>query len=97
VIDPNKGVSRSVLDRLKEESYERTRLQVFEAVQNQLADFRMTWDDLGKKMGWNGKWLREVVGGGNELTLFELNQIAHAFSAEVYVIFRPRYPWIPKT
>jgi hypothetical protein len=116
VIDPNKGTSQPVLDRLRDESYERTRLQIYEAIQKQLDDFEMTWDDLAEKLDWSvelrtlspsgqvvqdwvimsGEQVKQRI-GCDPISLRNLNQIAHVFSAEAYMIFRPRYPWIPKT
>lgn len=100
MIDPNRGASRSVLDRHREASYERFRIELFEAVKSLLRDFEMTWDDLADRLCWNqyGKYFRgdRVRGeiGSGLLSAKELNDIAHVFSAEPYVLFRPRAPWV---
>jgi hypothetical protein len=100
MIDPNRGASDEVLEQQKEESYERMRLQLFEAVEKKLAEFGMTWDDLAAKLKWesfpregivSGDKVRAEVGDGL-LVLEEVNDIAHCFSAEAYIIFRPRFP-----
>jgi len=103
MISPNKGASEEVLQRLKEESYERLRANVFEAVRQKLDDFGMTWDDLANALCWDagkcdgacltGKEVKMEVATGI-LSSQELNDIAHAFSAEVYIIFRPRFPYV---
>ena len=105
MIDPNKGVSTEKLELLRQESYERMCTQLKTAIEQKLTDYQMTWDDLAKKLQW--KWnkytgdrimsgieVKSMVGGGCNLNLDHLNDIAHVFSAEVYVILRPRYPWI---
>ena len=96
MIDPNKGCSDETLRRLKEESYERFRIELFEAVKKKLEDYQMTWDDLADRLQWegvnDGDMLKKEI-GADLLTVEELNQIAHCFSAEVYPIFRPRFPW----
>lgn len=116
-MNPNKGTSDEVLRRLKEESYERLRANIFEAVRKQLDDYGMTWDDLANALcrfrdknricpmwrifdrqllNWRdktGQEVKETIGNGF-LTSDMLNEIAHAFSAEVYVIFRPRFPFV---
>ena len=91
MIDANRGATEETLRRLQAESYERFRLELFKSVEQLLADFEMTWDDLaGKAM--TGKQLKEIVGSGN-IDLENLNEIAAVFSAEPYVIFKPRLPW----
>lgn len=100
MIDPNRGASQSVLDRHREASYERFRIELFEAVKSLLRDFDMTWDDLADRLAWpsnetyqSGDGVREAI-GQQDLSLEELNEIAHVFSAEPYIIFRPRAPWV---
>jgi len=101
MIDANKGASEEVLRRLKEESYERFRIQLYEAVRKLLFDFEMTWKDLADKLSWQspfggvctGDEIKKIV-GSLSLRVEEINQIAHCFSSEPYVIFRPRQPWI---
>lgn len=101
--DPNKGTSELVLWRLKEASLERFRIELFNAVKKLLEDFDMTWGDLAKKLDWQAygplghhdmkpEELKTEI-GVNELSLKELNDIAHVFSAEPYIIFRPRKPF----
>jgi len=99
MIDPNQGASQETLDRLREESYERTRLQILQAVEQQLADYGMTWDDLAEKLKWgdmSGQEVKAFTGDGLDVGIQGLNEIAAVFSAEVYVIFRPRFPWVPR-
>ena len=97
MVDPNQGTSQETLDRLREESYERTRLQILQAVEQQLTDYGMTWDDLAEKLKWpSGQGFKGFVGDGQDLNIASLNEIAAVFSAEVYVIFRPRFPWVPR-
>ena len=98
MIDPNQGASPETLDRLLEESYERTRLQILQAVEQQLTDYGMTWDDLASKLGWGdtGAGVKQYVGSWDHVSPIDLNQIAAVFSAEIYVIFRPRFPWVPR-
>jgi hypothetical protein len=106
MIDPNKGTSQETLDRLRAESCERTRLQILQAVEQQLTDYGMTWDDLAEKLQWQqqddpcypiltGNEVKQCIGTGR-MEIEDLNQVAAVFSAEVYVIFRPRFPWVPR-
>ncbi|KKM95674.1 hypothetical protein LCGC14_1185770 [marine sediment metagenome] len=96
MLNPNKGASTDVLVRLKAASYERFRIELFNSVEKLLEDFDMTWQDLARKLGWSisgdGAWLKRKI-GNEELDLQELNEIAHVFSSEPYLIFRPRFPW----
>ncbi len=102
MIDPNRDTSEDVLRRLKEASYERMRVELKCSVELLLKDFDMTWDDLGEALGFNPtgetdpntradrvKW--HILQSG--LFLNELNILAHVFSCEPYIIFRPRMPW----
>jgi len=101
MIDANRGATEETLRRLQEESYERFRTELFKSVEQLLTDFEMTWDDLAEKLKW--PWLsrsRYMTGaeikqhlGIKPLTTFTLNEIAAVFSAEPYVIFKPRLPW----
>ena len=101
MIDSNKGVSTEMLELLRQESYERMCTQIKTTIEQKLIDFQMTWDDLAERLQWeddggdiaNGQQVK-YFWEAEERTLVELNDIAHVFSAEVYVIFRPRYPWI---
>lgn len=97
MIDPNRGASEEVLNRLRDESYERMRIELFNSIKQLLSDHDMTWDDLAEKLQWyNPPWdgvcLRRKVGKGI-LSMEELNDITHCFSAEAYIIFRPRFPF----
>lgn len=106
MIDPNKGASQNLLDRLREGSYERFHTQLLEAIETLLNDFEMDWDDLAEKLHWplseyrvpirylTGQEIKQII--GDDLSSDELNDIAAAFSAEPYIIFRPRFPWIEK-
>ena len=103
MIDANKGTTNEVLRRLKEGSEERFRIQLFEAITMSLDTFGMTWQDLAEKLQWfayfdvprrlkSGDEIRNHI-GRNNLTIVEMNEIAHVFSAEPYIIFRPRKPY----
>ena len=104
MINPNQSTSEDVLRRLKQASYERMRVELKCSIELLLKDFDMTWDDLGRLLG-----MREHPNGPNKpsravktkgiviqgkYTLEELNALAHIFSCEPYIIFRPRLPWI---
>ena len=101
--NPNRGTSSDVLERLKTASYERMRVELKCSIELLMKDFDMDWDELGELLGeekrtpGNGpsradraKW--RVVQG--QITLVELNALAHIFSCEPYIIFRPRNPWV---
>ncbi|KKN18108.1 hypothetical protein LCGC14_0959150 [marine sediment metagenome] len=100
--NPNRGASKDLLQRYKEASYERMRVELKCSVELLMRDFDMTWDDLGRLLGMSFapsrgmsradkiKW--KVVDG--RMTLSDLNTLAHLFSCEPYIIFRPRLPWI---
>lgn len=99
--NPNKNTSEDVLRRLKEASYERMRVELKCSVELLMKDFDMTWDDIGQLLGMmvspiylrpraeKAKW--KIIQGS--LTLNDLNTLAHLFSCEPYIIFRPRLPW----
>ena len=102
MINPNRQTSEDVLRRLKEASYERMRVELKCSIELLMRDFDMTWDDLGRLLGeetrtlGNGpsradraKW--RVVQG--QITLVEVNALAHLFSMEPYILFHPREPW----
>ncbi len=62
-----------------------------------MKDYDMDWDDLARLLG-GAKELKDadrvkwnVIQGS--LTLKQLNDVAHIFSCELYIIFRPREPW----
>lgn len=98
MINPNRQTSEEVLRRLKEGSYERMRVELKNSIESKMRDFGMDWDDIGGLLGMEKRPSR-----GNcakyrilfvNLTLIELNAIAHLFSCEPYILFRPRDPWI---
>ncbi len=97
MINPNRDTSDSVLRRLREASYERMRVELKCSVELLMKDFDMDWKDLARLMGGEKALLRgselrwKVIQG--QLSLEQLNNIAHIFSAEPYIIFRPRLPW----
>lgn len=104
MINPNRNTSEDVLRSLKEASYERMRIELKCSIELLMRDFDMTWDDIGRLLGikkkpehiwWAGtraeKAKHKIVQGS--LTLNDLNTLAHLFSTEPYIIFRPRNPW----
>jgi len=109
MIEANKGASEDTLRRLKEASYERFRVQLIKAVEKLLEDFEMTWDDLAKKLQWRfwdrysqsfergkvqtGQDIKTTL-GTKHISLFALNDIAHVFSMEPYILFKPRFPYV---
>ena len=104
MINPNKDTSDDVLRRLKEGSYERMRVELKESVEAKLKDYDMTWDDLGRLLGMKERKKVTVMGFTRadrikhriiqgRLTLNDLNTLAHVFSCEPYLLFRPRSPW----
>ena len=98
MINPNQSTSEDVLRRLKQASYERMRVELKCSIELLMKDFDMTWQDLADKLKWPSGELRafvikeKVIQGS--LSLEELNDLAHIFSCEPYIIFRPRLPWI---
>jgi len=93
MINPNRDASEDVLRRLKEGSYERMRVELKCSVEAKMKDFDMTWEDIGCALDLNEDTARWRVMKGL-LSLDALNTIAHIFSCEPYIIFRPRDPWI---
>ncbi len=102
-INPNKGASDSVLKLLKEGSYERMRVELKCSIELKMKEYNWTWDDLGRLLGEKTRTPRDGPSRGDiakwrivqgQITLAELNDIAHIFSCEGYIIFRPRSPWI---
>lgn len=82
---------------MKEGSYERLRVELTNSVEAKLRDFDISWDEFGDLIGIGrapnrGHQAKYNIAWGN-LTLTQLNNIAHIFSCEPYVIFRPREPW----
>ncbi len=90
-MNPNQEASEDVLRRLKEASEERMRVELKCSVELLLKDFDMTWDDLGRLLGTTTPKMDIIQGN---LNLLDLNNLAHIFSTEPYIIFRPRLPWI---
>lgn len=103
MINPNKGANKETLRRLKEGSYERVRVELMNSVESKMRDFEMSWDDIGLLLGMTPEFIGKLSSPGdvarweiiydNQLTLENLNDIAHLFSCEPYIIFRPRDPW----
>ncbi len=97
MINPNRGTSQDVLERLKTASYERMRVELKVSIELLLKDFDMTWDDLGDLLGIGRASNRAYQARYNvtlgNMTLNQLNVLAHIFSCEPYIIFRPRMPW----
>lgn len=107
MIDPNRHTTPTVLQRLKEGSEERFRIMLFTTVKRNLDDFNMTWDDLAKKLHWHwnrqttpvryftGEEVKAAIGGHGfkTMNIIDINDITHVFSAEPYIIFRPRKPY----
>lgn len=102
MINPNRDASEEALRRLREASYERMRVELKCSVELLMRDFDMDWDELGLLLGmkqktWHGRSRAAVVKDKiiqGSLTLDDLNLLAHIFSAEPYIIFRPREPWV---
>lgn len=102
MINPNRETSEIVLRRLKEASYERMRVELKNSIELLMKDFEMSWDELGELLGFDptgetdvdsrADRVRWYVSQGS-LWLSELNILAHVFSCEPYIIFRPRHPW----
>jgi len=100
MINPNRETSEDVLRRLKSASYERMRVELKCAIELKMEEFDMTWDDLGRLLGidveenliWEQYAREHIIEEG--MSLEELNDIAHIFSCEPYILFRPREPWV---
>lgn len=93
MINPNRATSEEVLRRLEKASYERMRIELKCTVEMLMRDFEMTWGDIGALLEITPEAAKyRVIDGG--MTLKELNALAHIFSTEPYIIFRPREPWI---
>ena len=95
MIEPNRDTSEDVLVRLKQGSYERFHLQLINDIDQLLSEFEMSWDDLAERLTLKrtGIELKKYL-GGCPLSMEELNSVAAIFSAEPYILFRPRFPWI---
>ena len=108
MIDPNEGISSSVLRMMCEASFEQYKANLMIAIEQLLYDFQMTWDDLAEKLreqgrewanGMEGTDVKQVVAGAHHTGGMDdekLNDIGMVFSTVPYVIFRPREPWVPK-
>ncbi len=98
MIDPNRNTSEDVLRRLKEASYERMRVELKCSIELLMRDFDMDWDDVGRLLEIRHVGSRAVMTKQNViqgyLSLSTLNALAHVFSCEPYIIFRPRLPWV---
>ena len=97
MINPNRATSEDVLRRLKEASYERVRVELKCSVELLMKDFDMTWDDIGRLLEIRHGESRAAIAKQyvvqGYMSLSTLNTLAHIFSAEPYIIFRPREPW----
>ena len=93
MINPNRDTSEDVLWRLKEASYERMRIELKCSVELKMKEFDMDWDDIGRLMNISGGAAKQAVINDN-INLKDLNALAHIFSCEPYIIFRPREPWV---
>ena len=96
MIDPNKDTSEEVLQQYKQASYERFRTQFASAVEQKLTDFDMSWDQLTEQLNWGcikGGGVKKIV-RSRVLDVEQMNDLAHVFSCEPYIILRPRLPWI---
>ena len=97
MINPNQSTSENVLRRFKEASYERMRVDLKCSIELKLKEFGMTWDDIGASLSvppnplWSNYAKHILI--EEEMTLERLNEVAHIFSCEPYIIFRPREPW----
>ena len=89
-INPNRDTSEEVLRRLKEASYERMRIELKCSIEMLMKDFDMDWNALCPLLMTNTP-KKDII--QDNLTLAQLNDIAHIFSCEIYIIFRPRNPW----
>lgn len=96
MINPNRSTSEDVLRRLKAASYERMRVELKCSIELLMRDFDISWDDIANLLGQplDGGLVvkKEILGDG--LSLWKLNEIAHIFSCEPYILFRPRNPWV---
>lgn len=102
MINPNQNTSEDVLRRLKEASYERTRNELKCSIELLMKDFGWMWDDIGRMLGvrkrtpGNGPSRADITKHRivqGQVTLNDLNTLAHLFSTEPYILFRPREPW----
>lgn len=100
MIDANKGVTEDTLRRLKEASYERFRIELIKSIEHLLVEFEMDWDDAAEKLQWVDLEGKPISGdavrlemGTIPITVKEINDIAHLFSMEPYILFRPRFPY----
>jgi len=103
MINPNRETSDEVLRLLKEGSYERMRVELKNSIELKMRDFGMNWDDLGRLLKLETMVPRKGLSSGDLakwyvfqglVTLEDLNALAHLFSCEPYILFRPRDPWV---
>ena len=89
MINPNWETSEEVLLLLKDGSYERMRVELKISVESKMRDFDMTWDDLGRLLGFETRTPGNGPSRGDEarwrilqgqVTLAELNTLTHIFS-----------------
>jgi hypothetical protein len=98
MIDANKGLSEEFQIEIQNLAYERVRAEIVTAVTKLMREFEMGWEDLARLAfpagdpSLRGECIRETLHCGT-ITIEFLNRIAAAFSAEPYIIFRPRFPW----
>ena len=95
MINANRDTSGETLQQHKEESHERFRVEFANAVEQKLIDFEMTWEELSEQLDWECTTdeVKLTVKMGM-LTTEDMNDLAHVFSCEPYIILRPRLPWV---
>jgi len=93
MINPNRNTSEEVLRRLKESSYERMRVELKNSIELLMKDFDMDWGDIGRLLDISAGAAKNAA-LFDDILLSDLNLLAHLFSCEPYIIFRPRNPWI---
>lgn len=97
--NPNRGVSPELIQRYREESYERIRIEFLRSVEALMKEHDMSWIELGalleRDYGWGctrESTARQQIGAG-PLSLRRMNDVASVFSMELHVLFKPRAPW----
>ena len=81
-------------------SYERMRVELKCSIELLMRDFDMNWKDLAGAfsdiVGYTvaEHEMKALVIIDADLDLTALNLLAHVFSCEPYIIFRPRNPWV---
>ena len=103
MINPNQDTTEETLKLLKEGSYERMRVELKNTIETKMRDFEMNWNDIGRLLGIKTRTPEKNPSRGEvakwrilygQVTLGDLNTLAHLFSCEPYILFRPRGPWI---